>query len=185
MEKHVQKKIIVVIFAFIVMSISVASFFIDSDAFIAMIGINNAYLILFTVSATAGVSILTAAGFYTFFVSFIQLQVDPVIAAVIAGIGLSVGDMIIFTLARLVKRSSRRIEMLEMYQKICHFIEKLPTWSVYLFVFLYGAIIPIPNDILMAALGALRYKTVPIIIAIAAGNIILMLLITKGVISVL
>lgn len=179
--KRIHKKIFFVILAVFVLLISIASFYIDREALLETVGLENAYFLLFFVSATAGVSIFTATGFYIFFGAFIQLPVDPILSGVIAGLGVSLGDYIIFALARLATEGSRTLEKHRQYQKIRAFIERLPDWGVYGFTFIYTAFIPIPNDILMAILGALRFKMWVISVAMTLGNIVLMILIAMGV----
>ena len=182
---NLMKKTLLIILGILILGMSLAAFFVDRDALIASVGIENAYAVLFVVSATAGVSVFTAAGFFAFFGAFVGANVDPLIASIVAGVGITFGDVIIFLFARLARENSETIKKSKIYQRLCAFVERLPEWGVYTFTLLYAAFIPIPNDILMVVLGVLRYKLLPIIAVMILGNIVLMYLIAQGSIAVL
>jgi membrane protein YqaA with SNARE-associated domain len=156
---------------------SFALFFIDIEAFIESIGITNAYLSLFVIATITGTSFLTSASFYAMFVAYATSGVlDPYLMGLVGGIGMAIGDSMYFFISR------KTIDVMELennkvYQIIYKFVAKLPHWGVYLFTFLYASFAPIPNDILMITLGALKFKYSRIIPIIVVGNITLLTLI--------
>jgi len=180
MKKNTKKFLIYIAIGALVIW-SIALFFIDVTVFIETIGITNAYLSLFLVATVTGTSFLTSASFYAVFVAYASSGVlDPYLMGLVGGGGMAIGDSIYFFI------SKKTIDVMELenkkvYQKIYLFVEKLPHWGVYIFTFLYAAFAPIPNDILMITLGALKFKYSRIIPIIVVGNITLLTLIALGI----
>lgn len=173
------KKIIVWVLISLIILWSIFLFFIDIDELIAHIGIENTYLILFLVAAVSGTSFLTSASFYAVFLSYAQADLHPLALGIIGGLGMSIGDSIFFLISKragdVMSLSKNRT-----YRKIFAYISRLPHWGVYLFTYLYASFSPFPNDLLMVALGVLRFRYSRIIPIIIIGNITLLTLVAAG-----
>ena len=48
----------------------------------------------------------------------------------------------------------------------------MPSWVVYLSLFIYGAMIPIPNDVIVIPMGLAHYPYKKLIIPLGLGNIV-------------
>lgn len=180
MTKLITKKVFLWIFVALLLLWSVFLFFIDIDTLIAQIGIENTYLILFLVALVSGTSFLTSASFYAVFLSYAQADLHPLVLGIIGGLGMSIGDSIFF----LVSKKAGDVMHLtknRTYEKMFTFMSRLPHWGVYLFTYLYASFSPFPNDILMIALGVLRFRFSCIIPIIIIGNITLLTLVAAGI----
>lgn len=178
---HIRKKRIILFLALIVLMIwSISLFFVDIAQLVEHIGISNVYLLLLITAITSGTSFLTTTSFYAVYLSYVNAGFDPWILSVIGGIGLSVGDSIFFYFAWKTQEAIDGTHG-KLYKKIYNFVVHLPRWGVYIFTFLYSAFVPLPNDILMIALGVLQYKYRYIIPCVIIGNIVLLSLVAHGV----
>ena len=158
---------------------SIFLFYIDIDELITNIGIENTYLILFLVAAVSGTSFLTSASFYAVFLSYAQADLHPLVLGIVGGLGMSIGDSIFFLVS---KRTGdvMNLSKNKTYRKVFTYIARLPHWGVYVFTYLYASFSPFPNDILMVALGVLRFRYSRIIPIIIIGNITLLTLVAAG-----
>ena len=173
-----KKKIGLIFFACLLIAWSIFLLFVDLETMAETIGLQNAYLILFFVAATAGTSFLTSAGFYAIYGSYAAVGFDPVVIAIIGGLGMTIGDSIYFLFSGKV---GDVVNENMWYEKVYIFFIKLPRWGVYLFTYLYASFAPIPNDILMLTLGVMKYNFRYILPIIILGNVTLLLLVAYGV----
>ncbi len=188
-KKEVVKKTFLYLFILVFIVWNVALFFIDKELADSLLQNNNhAYLIFFVIATTTGLSIFAAGTFYATLIHFTQIGLDPLILGILGGLGTSVGDFMYFYFARQARDFSN-IKKSKTYKKISQYVSKdlckESCYRVYTFVFLFAAFIPIPNDILMVALGFLNYKYSRIIPLVILGNVTLITLIAFGVLNVL
>jgi len=171
-------KLIIAIIALVAWAIFL--FNIDINALVDSAGIENMYLILFIISILSSTSFLTSASFYVTFFAYINAGFDPIIISIIGGVGMATGDSIFFFIS---KKAGDVMSMSnnKLYSKMFNFISKLPKWGVYLFTYMYASFAPIPNDILIVMLGALKFKYSHIIPILIVGNITLLFLIAIGI----
>lgn len=187
-KKQVFKKTFLYILIAIFIVWNIALFFIDKELANNLLQNNNhAYLIFFVIASTTGLSIFAAGTFYTTLVQFTQIGLDPIILGVIGGLGTSIGDFMYLYLARQARDFSN-IKKSRTYNKISQYVSRdlchESCYRVYIFVFLFAAFVPIPNDILMVALGFLSYKYSRIIPLVILGNIVMVSLVAIGALNV-
>ncbi len=173
-----QKKIVLVIFVVLLIAWNVFLFFTDLETLVVTIGLNNVYLILFFVALTSGTSFLTSAAFYAMFTSYVAMGSDPIMIAVIGGVGMAFGDSIYFLFS---KNVSDTLSENKLYKKVYDLLNHLPQWGVYIFTYFYTSFSPMPNDILMLALGMMKYRFRYILPIVILGNITLLLLVAYGI----
>lgn len=143
-----------------------------ADTIVARLGVQNGYLLAFTIAVLGGVSTLTAAPYYTTLVTLAVGGLHPLVLGAIAGTGAMIGDMVFFYLGQ----RSRPI----LPQRVTGWLERLsswlagkPRWFAPVLIYAYIGFTPLPNDIIMVLAGftQLRYRT--IVIADWLGNITL------------
>lgn len=180
MQKSTIKKIIVWTLIILLIAWSIFLFYIDVNTVIASIGIENTYVILFLVAAVSGTSFLTSASFYVVYLAYVHADLHPLTLGIVGGLGMSIGDSLFFFLSR-TAGDVMNLSKNKTYKKLFAYISRLPHWGVYIFTYLYASFSPFPNDILMVALGVLRFRYSRIIPIIIIGNITLLTLVAAGI----
>lgn len=134
------------------------------------IGVDNTYFTLFLIASIGGVNIFTSGILYGSIATFAAGGASPLLLALAGGAGIAVGDSLIFLLFRYgFKESSPDME--HRIEKLRLKLERFPRFVQYLFIFVYLAFTPLPNDILMFTLAVLRFQFIKIFPFILAGGI--------------
>ncbi len=182
MKPHLKKKTIFLVCGVLALIVwSIVLHHIDVNHLVQSIGVTNVYMILFFIALTSGTSFLTSAAFYTVFLSYVSAtDLHPLLIAVCGGVGMSIGDGLYFLFARKAGEILHENESM-LYQRIHRFFTRLPRWSVYIFTYLYASFSPLPNDILMVTLGAMRYRFRHVWSIIIVGNITLLVMVAYGI----
>jgi len=130
------------------------------------IGVENSYLAVFLIAAIGGLSSITSSVFYAAVATFSAGGANPWLLGLIGGIGIAIGDSIVFGLfyygVQDVTRSWR-----DRVEKARSKINTYPRWAIYLGLFVILGVSPFPNDIVMFALVLLGFqfiKVAPILI---------------------
>jgi len=159
----------IIFFTLVVFSISLFAlfYFISPEDIVNKIGVRNGYVLVFLVSLFGGFS----AGGFVYFASILVTLVagglDPLHVGLIAGISLSLGDLVMFYLGskgrELIKGKWK--ERINKVTEIC----KKSKWlqkATPVFAYLYMGFSPFPNDIIILLLAAIKYppKAMSIII---------------------
>jgi membrane protein YqaA with SNARE-associated domain len=150
----------------VVISISVGLYIIGPEQIVAKIGVNNAYILIFFMALFAGFSAWTSTVFLIALVSLALGGINPFGLGLIAGIGLSIGDIFMFFVASRGRKIiggkwDKRIKKFS--KKIKH---KNSKWIAFL-SYVYIGLTPFPNDFLIIFLGIIEYpikKIYPVII---------------------
>lgn len=142
------------------------------QAIIEWLGVSNAYLVAFLVATFGGVSTITATSYYATVATLAAGGINPFLLAIIAGIGITIGDGIFYYLG------TRGYEVLSgkpkhWAQKAHAWIDNRPDWALPVLVYAYTGLTPLPNDVFMIALGLSRFKFNRILLALILGNITL------------
>lgn len=144
-----------------------------------LVGTENAYAIAFLFAALGGFSSLTAGPFYAAIGTFAAGGADPLILGALAGTGITIGDSLFFYLGRFGLTRTRLDKNL-LVARLRSWLLRVPEWSLPLATLGYTALTPLPNDVLMVALGFLRQRAVLILPFVLVGNIVHMTLLTTG-----
>ncbi len=122
-----------------------------------MVGVENSYLVTFLVASFGGFSAVTSPILYTLIATFAAGGSTPWVLGVIGGIGIAIGDALIFILGRVGYRSTQKMHKHEA-DRYLHWQEKIPTWLQFVILYLILGFTPIPNDIIMVLLVLLGYR---------------------------
>ena len=150
------------------------------SAIVDLIGVENAYLVIFLLAISGGLSSFTSAPYYAALLTFAAGGADPLLLGLIAGLSISIGDMLVFTLGRVAFAESR-LKDHWLVVKIKALLARAPRWGVPGLIVLYTLFTPFPNDVLMVSLGTLKER--PLVVApwLALGNTLQMVAVTHGV----
>jgi len=153
--KHAMRLLLLIIL--VVGIINVLFIWISPQEIVEKIGVENSYLITFLVASFGGLSSVTSPILYTLIATFAAGGSVPWLLGITGGIGIAIGDALIFVLARFGYRSTQKIHKHEA-EKYIHFQEKIPLWLQFVLLYMILGFTPIPNDIVMILLVLLGYK---------------------------
>lgn len=171
MRNHAVRNTLVFAFLFaLVVAWIVLLLYVPTDEIVAYIGVSNTYLVVCIFGVVAGFSSLGGGSFYAAIATFAAGGANPLLLGIAGGIGLFVSDSFFYYVAR------RGVEAFEENTKgasvwLARKIERLPRSAVLGAVYIYSAVIPIPSDIMLAALALARYPYKGFAPLLAAGDL--------------
>lgn len=155
-------------------------FVVDIEKIIAFLGVRNSYFILFFVAMIAGSSSFTSSSYYATIIGFAVNGLNPFMIALVAGVGLTLGDTIFYFLGMWGRNNiSGRVK--HWTEKYGTWLSKKPKWIIKSIVYFYTGFTPLPGDFLMVALSFARFPFKSFIVPSLLGNITLVVFIVIGV----
>ncbi len=153
--------------------------FISPTELVDKLGVRNGYLLAFLVSFFGGFSAAGSVSFISLLITLVAGGMNPVILGLISGISLAIGDSIMFLAGskgrELVSdKWDKRIENVAKFIKKRKWLETL----VPLLAYLYMGFVPLPNDVLLLFLAAIKYPKKRMAVIIILGDITFALMIT-------
>lgn len=147
--------------------------FLSPEEILDYVGVENAYTLMFFVSLVGGLTIFSAIPYPLMLVTFALGGLDPVLLGLSSASGIILGDSTSYFLgyrgkAFLDGLRGRALTIFNWMQKLYTAQPKI----VPLVIFLYGALIPLPNDIITISAGLSRYPFWSTMLPLAAGNFI-------------
>jgi membrane protein YqaA with SNARE-associated domain len=138
------------------------------------------YIGLFFVSVVSGFNVLVPIPIIAFFPTLVAAGFDPYLAVGVISIGMTVGDGLGYLIGSTAQESTFAEHVAEKTKALK---EKhplvLPFW-----IFVYGAVVPLPNELIVIPLAALRVPFYIIFVPLAIGNILFNTLIATGVVGI-
>lgn len=171
LRRNLKKEIIVGLFVllFILWSFLLYSF--GPEKIINYIGIHNSYILVMVLGFLGGTSILFPFPYYLFVITFAIGGSNPLLLGICTGLGVIAGESTSYLVGyhgRIILSKNYQ----KIFNKICmHCDKKINTIILSVVLFLYGAFIPLPNDLFILPLGAARYNYWKLIIPLGLGNI--------------
>lgn len=137
---------------------------------------------IFLGAAASGFNLVVPIPMVAFFPFFIEAGFDRVLTVAVIATGMTTGDLVGYLLGRTtrevfaprVRGMMARLERLRDQHRVLPFVV----------MFVYAAVAPVPNEILVIPLAFLRYPLLGIFTAVLAGNLIFNSLFAFGVIRV-
>jgi membrane protein YqaA with SNARE-associated domain len=151
-------------------------FFVGINEFIRLIGIKQAYASVFVLSLIGAFTSLTSVSAYPAIAGFVSAGLSPFLIAVVASIGMIIGDLFFFLFGKKVKSLIPKKNT----SKIKKFIDLDKSYVPWL-IYLYVAFTPLPNNLLTAWLAVKDYKVSKLIIPLSLGDTTLPFIISYGV----
>ena len=186
-RKRIKKIILFLILAIFVISLMNLLFIISPEEIVNKIGVRNGYIIAFVVSFFGGFSAVGSISFISLLITLVAGGMNPVYLGLVAGISLAIGDMIMFYVGskgrELVRgKWDEKIDKAANVLKKRKWLEKMGPVIAYLYI----GFTPLPNDVLILFLAAVKYppKKMNGIIILGDFTFVLMIIIlaTKGII---
>jgi membrane protein YqaA with SNARE-associated domain len=168
--KLTKKNLIIFIFILFFILWSIVLIKVSPIKITETIGIQNSYLLTFFVAFLGGSSILIPFPYYLFIITFGAGGLNPFLLGIIGGLGLALGDSITYFIGYKGKEVLPH-KVQKIFNKIRIICSKR-SWLMPFFLFIYGAIIPIPNDLIILPLGLGRYPYWKMAIPLTIGNMI-------------
>jgi len=175
--KKIYKNIISFSIVFIILvALAVLLLIFKHEEIVSQVGLRSTYLLAFAFATITGFSALSSTPFYAIVGALISGGANIIPLALMGGLGLSIGDSAFYFLGKKGREITRE-KTAKKIRKLTQWIEKKPAWMMPIIIFVYTGLTPLPNDILLIALGITKYpyqKTIPFVIA---GNIFFIALI--------
>ena len=180
MVKKNNKKIIgfsvLVIF---LISLITLLFFISPEEIVNKLGVRNAYLLTFFVSFFGGFSSGGSITFITLLITFVLGGMNPIYLGLVAGTSLAIGDMIMFFAGskgrELIKgKWDKKINKVAKVFEKRKWLKKLTPIIAYLYI----GFTPLPNDVLLLFLAAIKYPAKKMNAIIILGDLTFALMLT-------
>ncbi len=154
-------------------------YFINPEEIVNKIGVRNGYILAFVVSFFGGFSAGGSVSFISLLITFVAGGMNPVYLGLVAGTSLAIGDMIIFYAGskgrELVRgKWDKKIDKVANVFKKRKWLKKI----IPIIAYVYIGFIPLPNDILILFLAAIKYPVKKMNGIIILGDITFALIIT-------
>lgn len=172
MTENYRKKIIFFsILVIFLISLTALLYFISPEEIVNKIGVQNGYILAFIVSLFGGFSAGGSISFISLLITLAVGGMNPIYLGLISGIGLVIGDMIMFYAGskgrELVNEKwTKRIDKIANFIKKRKALEKMVPFIAYLYI----GFTPLPNDLIILFLAAIKYPAKRMAIIISLGD---------------
>jgi hypothetical protein len=174
-----RKKLIIFLVLVIFLASLITIFnFISPKQIVSNLGVQNSYILLFVVSFFGGFSSGGSISFITLLFTLVVGGLNPIYAGLVAGTSLAIGDMIMFYVGskgrELVKgKWDKEINQVADVVKKRKWLEKM----IPVIAYVYIGFLPLPNDILILFLAAVKYPAKKMNLIIILGDMTFALMI--------
>ncbi len=154
----------------LLVSFSLFFYYISPEGVIGMIGVENAYILMFILSLLGGLSTFSGVPYHVVLIALAVGGVNPFILGIVTAVGVMIGDSTSYYIGYQGRTlMSQRIQ--KVLEKLSYIKEKYPRLLPVIFL-LYGSLLPFSNDVIVIPMGFLRYPFWRVIIPLGVGNII-------------
>jgi membrane protein YqaA with SNARE-associated domain len=143
---------------------------------VTFLGIENALLIAFLVSAFGGVSTATSVNYYATVITLATGGTSVLALGIVAGVGITIGDSLFYYLGT-QGHDIITGQGLEWAKKIETWINDRHESLVQIIAYVYTGLTPLPNDVLTVSLGLAEYSYRRLLPALLLGNITLTIIV--------
>jgi hypothetical protein len=143
---------------------------------IGLIGVSNSYLVSFILGVLGGSSVFSSGAFFATIYSFVKSGLNPFLLGIIGGLGLGIGDSLFYFLGF----QGRKITSPWLSKKVDalgNWLRARPPVLIFMFIFIYAALVPLPNDLLLVLIGLAKYPYKVAIFALLAGDLLFVILV--------
>jgi len=178
-KKYSKKFIGFFILVIFLISLITVLYFISPEEIVDKIGVRNGYILAFIVSFFGGFSAGGSVSFIGLLIILVTGGINPIYLGLISGISLAIGDMIMFYAGskgrELIRgKWDKKIDKITDVLKKRKWLEKM----IPVLAYFYMGFAPLPNDILILFLAAIKYSAKKMNIIIILGDITFALMIT-------
>lgn len=150
--------------------LNVLFFYVSPDEVVALVGVENTYLVVFLIATLGGLNSITGGVLYASIATFAAGGASVFWLGIVGGIGITIGDLIMFTLLRTGVKALKD-ETSTIQQWVSWLRDKLrtvPDAVEYFLMYLILGFTPMPNDIMMLFMASAGYRyrvVVPLLLA--------------------
>lgn len=174
-KKIIQLSLLVIF----ILGIAILLLFVSPEDIVQKLGVKNVYLLAFFVSFFGGFSAGGSASFISLLIILVVGGTNPIYLALISGLSLAIGDMIMF-FAGSKGRELISSKWDKKIKNIANVFEK-NVWLKKLtpiLAYVYMGFAPLPNDVLLLFLAAIKYPYKRMGLIIILGDFTFALVIT-------
>ena len=141
------------------------------------------YIGIFVVSLISGFNLLVPIPAISFLPLFLESGLSFSTTVAVISLGMTVADSAAYFLGKWGKKMTPASfgKKIEVKIKIIH--EKY-NWAPLVILFLFAAVAPLPNELLLVPFAFLNYRLIHILPILFAGNIVFNLLYSKGIVNI-
>lgn len=177
MNKRTRRIVIFVSLLVFILAWTALLYVVSPRSLVSAIGVKNTYLTIFLVASIGGFSSFTGYPLLTLMATFVAGGSHPLLIGLCSGSGVMIGDSLFFLFGVRGRKA--------MSDKTRHHVDRLTQWIskrhryvVPFFMYVYAAILPLPNDIMTVAVSLTGYPYRKAIIPLYLGNLTHMTLIS-------
>ncbi len=164
-------KVLSIVPFFVVLAFSLFAFFyITPEDLLTFVGIENAYLLMFTVSLLGGLTTLNTVPYYSILILLVGAGLSPLLVGCASAGGVMVGDSVSYFVGHQGARAVP-LWLRGAFASIHTLVVKHPRWFPVV-CFVYGSLSPLSNDLLTIPAGMARIPYVRVMIPLALGNLV-------------
>lgn len=141
------------------------------EAFVASIGIQNGYLLMFALAFFSGVSLFTGVPYVLTLITLVAGGLNPVLIAVVATAGDALGGTLAYLLGRVSGTLAHDGLIRTIQDSLLSTAEKHPR-LLPLAIFCYGCAAPFSNDAVTIPMGIARYPYIRTMIPLQLGTFV-------------
>ena len=137
---------------------------------IEFFGRENSYILVFLLAFIGGTSIMFPFPYYLVVFTFGAGHLNPFLLGLFAGTGIMLGDSTSYLVGYAGSEIMPRF-LSKKFDKIKNWFLGLKKWVIFLFLYGYSTIMPLPNDILVVPLGMIKFPYWKAIVPLWLGNV--------------
>jgi membrane protein YqaA with SNARE-associated domain len=149
---------------------SVAVYFVSPEMIVSRLG-GHTFPAVFVAGVLGGTSILFPFPYYLVVATMAAGGASPFLVGVCAGAGVMVGE----TTSYLVGHAGRAVlpaQATEVFGHLHRWVSNTHSAKFYGFLFVFGSVMPLPNDVIVVPLGAAGVTYWRVMLPLGAGNIV-------------
>jgi len=178
-KKYNKKLIGFLVLAVFLIALIISLYFVNPEEIVNKIGARNGYILAFVVSLFGGFSAGGSVSFISLLIVLVAGGMNPIYLGLVSGISLAIGDMIMFYAGskgrELIKgKLNKGINRVASIFKKRRWLEKM----IPVIAYVYISFAPLPNDVLILFLAAIKYPAKKMNVIIILGDITFALMIT-------
>lgn len=135
------------------------------------IGIRNGYFFSFLLSLLGSMLAVLPTPYYLIIITLGAGGLNPLFVGLSAGAGAILGDSALYFFGY-SGGEIIPVSLKESFDKIFKWVSSKPYWFVATALFIYGAVIPLPNSVVTVPLGLARYGYKKIMVPLSFGNLV-------------
>lgn len=153
-----------------VLAWSVALYFVTPEVIVSRLG-GHTLPAVFAAGVLGGTSILFPFPYYLVVATAAAGGASPILVGLCAGLGVMAGE----TTSYVVGHAGRAVlpaKASEVFGHLHRWVADTHSVKFYGFLFVYGSVMPLPNDVIVVPLGAAGVPYWRVIVPLGAGNIV-------------